>query len=198
MNRIESHINKLFWDIPDSRRKTELILEISQDLEEKIDDLVCQGLSEDEAVQKAFNDFGDMDEIKRELIGSGQLIRNKKLGLALAFSVWSAAIITLFFLFINLYYTPHTIWFVYPVFAVIWWPMTLYFCWYRRKTGNRIAFPYSLAGSTLIIWLMLFINFYYTPHTIWFVYPVFAVLWWPVALFFHWLRHRNRRDGRYE
>jgi hypothetical protein len=183
MNKIEAHLNRLFRDIPYSRRKADMMSEILQDLEEKADDLMSQGRTEDEAIQEAFEDFGDIEEIRRELAGSAQLMRDKNLGLALAFSVWGGIIITALVVFINLYYSPRHIWFVYHVFAVIWWPMSLYFVWNRRRTGNSMAFPYSLAGSAMIIWLTLFINFYYSPHVIWFVYPTFAVLWWPVALF---------------
>lgn len=194
MSKIETHINKLFRDIPDSRRKTEIMQEIGQNLSEKVDDLILQGKSEDEAVQTAIEDFGDIDEIKKELMGSEQLEKTKNLGLSFAFSVWGGIITSALMIFINLYYTPHLIWFAFPVFAVAWWPLISFFYWSERKSGRSKAFPQSVAGFLLIFALLLFTNFYYSPRIIWFVYPTFAVIWWPIAMFFKWLRRKNKED----
>jgi len=198
MSKIETHINRLFRDIPDSKQKEAIMLEIGQDLSDKVADLVSQGQTEDEAIQKTIEDFGDIDDIEEELVGSAQLIENKNLGLSLAFSVWGGVIIAALFVFINLYYTPERIWFVYPVFAVIWWPMSMFFYWSQRKSGQSMAFPYSVAAFALILGLLLFMNFYYTPQSIWFVYPAFAAVWWPIAVYFSQLYQRNRKDDSLE
>jgi hypothetical protein len=59
----------------------------------------------------------------------------------------------------------------------------------KKKTyGLQLGF--SIWGSVLIIALVLFINLFYTPKIPWFVYPTFGVLWWPLAMFFRWLKHR--------
>ncbi len=198
MNEIESHINHLFAGIPESSRKEEIKLEITQNLSEKVEDLVSNGQSREEAVKKAIDDFGDIDDLKEELESSAKLAKSKKLGLSLAFSVWGSALITALMLFINFYYTPSTIWFVYPVFAIVWWPMALFFQWYRNKKDVHIGLAFSVCSFLLITALMLFINFYYTPDIIWFVYPVFAVLWWPLAMFFHSLRQKNRKGDEFD
>jgi len=198
MSKIETHIKRIFRDIPDSKRKEEIMLEINQDLNDKVADLVSQGQTEDEAIQMTIEDFGDIDDIREELVGTAQLIENKNIGLSLAFSVWGGIIITALFVFINLYYTPERIWFVYPVFAVIWWPMSMFFYWSQRKSGKSTAFPYSVAAFVLILGLLLFINFYYTPQSIWFIYPAFAAIWWPIAMYFNQLRQRNRKDDGLE
>ena len=196
MNEIESYLNRLFEGIPESIRKEESKLEITQNLNEKVANLVSQGQSREEAVKKAIDDFGDIDDLKEELESSAKLVKSKKLGLSLAFSLWGGILITALFLFINFYYTPNVIWFVYPTFAVIWWPMTLFFQWFRNKKDVPIGFAFSVCGSLLITGLMLFINLYYTPKVIWFVYPVFAVIWWPMAMLFHHLRQKSRKgDG---
>lgn len=191
MNEIESHITHLFAGIPESSRKEELKLEITQNLNEKVEDLISNGQSREEAVKKAIDDFGDIDDLKEELESSAKLAKSKKIGLSLAFSIWGSALITALMLFINFYYTPSNIWFVYPVFAILWWPMSLFFQWYRNKKDVRIGLPFSVCSFLLITALMLFINFYYTPSIIWFVYPVFAVLWWPLAMFFRSLRQKS-------
>lgn len=194
MNKIETHIEKLFRDIPDSNHKSEIIQEIDENLNEKVADLVSQGLSEESAVQKAIEDFGDIDEIRAELMSGEELRRSKNLDLALAFSLWSSLLFTGLFLFINFYYTPGQIWFVYPVFAVIWWPMSLYFYRIHKKSGRSTAFPYAVSSFILIMALLLFINFYYTPHIIWVIYPAFALIWWPLGTLFYRLRQKSRED----
>jgi hypothetical protein len=198
MNEIESHITQLFAGIPESSRKEELKLEITQNLNEKVADLVSAGKTREEAVKKAIDDFGDIEDLKEELESSAKLTKGKRLGLSLAFSIWGSALITALMLFVNFYYTPGNIWFVYPVFAVIWWPMALFFQWYRNKTKERIGFAFSVCSFLLITALMLFINFYYTPDIIWFVYPVFAVLWWPLAMLFRRMRQKNGKEDGFD
>lgn len=198
MKKIETHISRLFRDIPDSKRKTEMMLEINQDLSDKVSDLISQGQTEDEAVRSTIEDFGDIDDIKIELVGSAQLMENKNLGLSLGFSIWGGVIITALFLFTNLYYTPEHIWFVYPVFAVIWWPMSMFFYWFSQKSGKSMSFLYSVTAFALILALLLFMNFYYSPRSVWFIYPAFAVIWWPIAMYFKQLREKNREDDMIE
>lgn len=194
MNEIDMHIKKLFEDIPESKSKNEIVQEITQNLNEKVSDLVSNGQTREQAVKKAVDDFGDIDEIKKEFADSAKLAESKRKGLSLVFSIWGAILIIALSVFINFYYTPHTIWFVYPAFAVFWWPMAMCFEWYRKKNDVSVGFPFSVCSSVLIIGLMLFINIYYTPKTIWFVYPIFALIWWPLAMFFHNLRLKSREE----
>ena len=198
MSKIESHINKLFRNIPDSSRKTEIMQEISQNLNEKVADLTAQGMTQEEAEQKAIEDIGDIAEIQEELVNTAQLAQSKNLGFSFAFSVWGSLIIIAFFVFLNLYYSPTNIWFVYPLFATLWWPMSMFALWEKQKSGRKVAFPYSVGGFALIVGLMLFLNFYYTPDIIWFVYPTFAVIWWPVSLYFYRLRQKSTEEERYD
>lgn len=199
MNEIEAHIHKLFESVPESSRKREIMQEITQNLNEKLSDLIRQGQPRELAVSKTIEDFGDIDDLKAELESSAKLIQVKKDGLALAFSVWGSVLIIALALFANFYYTPHIIWFVYPTFAVLWWPLPLFFHWLRIRNNVPIGFGFSVCGFILIACLMLFINFYYTPHIIWCVYPIFAVVWWPLSMLFYRLRQKNKEeDGSYE
>jgi 4-hydroxybenzoate polyprenyltransferase len=194
MNEIDMQIKKLFEDIPESNRKNEIIQEITQNLNEKVSDLVLNGRTREQAIKQAVDDFGDIDDLKKEFIDSTRVAESKRNGLSLAFSIWGGSLILALFLFINFYYTPNTIWFVYPAFAVVWWPMTMYFQWYRNKYDVPIGFAFSVCSFVLIIGLMLFINIYYTPKILWFVYPIFAIIWWPLAMFFHNLRQKTREE----
>lgn len=196
MNEIESHVDRLFEGIPDSARKEEIKLEIILNLSEKVADLVAQGQSREEAVKKAIDDFGDIDDLGDELASSAKLAQGHRLSLSLAFSIWGGILTTALVLITNLYYTPNVIWFVYPTFAVIWWPLVLASQWLCNKRGIPAGLTLSVCGFVLTSGLMLFINLYCTPKSIWFVYPVFALFWWPLAMHFHYRRQKSREgDG---
>jgi hypothetical protein len=197
MNEIEVYVHKLFGDIPDSARKEELQLEIIQNLSEKVSDLIAKGLSNEDAVKKSFEDFGDVSDLREELADSAKAAKAKKAGPSLAFSVWGGILCTALVLFINFYYTPHNIWFVYPVFAVAWWPVSLFFSWLRNKTGRSTGFACSVCGFALFSGLMLFINLYYSPYIIWCVYPIFGAIWWPLAMLFYNLRRKSREGDEH-
>ncbi|HEX3027678.1 MAG TPA: permease prefix domain 1-containing protein [Clostridia bacterium] len=134
MKQIQEHVEWLFRDVPDGERKSQLMQEIEQNLEEKVKDLRTQGKSEEDALNKAFVDFGDIDEIKAEL-KTGR--RGNDGSLALGFSIWGSVLIIALVVFINFYYTPHVIWFVYPTFGVLWWPLALFFHWLKKRGELR-------------------------------------------------------------
>lgn len=106
--------------------------EVLENLEEKVLDLMEQGKEEEDAINKAIVDFGDIEDLKKEL-GVKQPVKKNMAKLNLSFSIWGSALIIALFVFINFAYSPKTIWFVYPTFAVLWWPLSMYFYWQRSK-----------------------------------------------------------------
>lgn len=62
----------------------------------------------------------------------------------------------------------------------------------KKARYNKFALLlwFSVGGSALIIGLMLFISFTYTPGNNWFVFPAFGILWWPLVMVYLWLRHK--------
>lgn len=147
MITIKEYVDRMFRNIPENEQTIGIKQEIIENLQEKVMDLMEGGKAEEDAINKAIVDFGDFDEILSELSSQSSVETNVK-RMATAEEKY-------------------------------------------RKTTN--AFLFSLCGSAIIIALMVFINMYYSPQTIWFVYPVFAVIWWPLALFFSWI---GRRAGR--
>ena len=137
MNTIEEYVDRQFRDIPDSERKSELMSEIKLNLMEKVADLTAHGKAEEDAVNKAIVDFGDIGDIRTELVGAGNpdalSKKVKQAGLMLGYSIWGSVLIIALVLFINFYYSPHAIWFAYPTFAVLWWPLTMFYHWLRLK-----------------------------------------------------------------
>lgn len=126
MKKLKNYVDHLFEGIPNSEQKENIRQEILQNLEEKVMDLVAEGKQEEDAINKALVEFGDFEEIKNELMEK-ENPRKKNYGLALGYSVWGSVLIIALVVFINMYYTPHDIWFVYPVFGVLWWPLSMFF-----------------------------------------------------------------------
>lgn len=136
MNTIEEHVHRLFKDIPESERKDELMREITLNLNEKVSDLIVQGKAQEDAVNKAIVDFGDIRDIRAELMGGPvekeyRKVKNAKLNLE--FSIWGSILIIALCLFMNFYYTPRVIWFVYPTFGVLWWPLSMSYHLLKKK-----------------------------------------------------------------
>jgi len=195
MNEIEEYVNSLFEDIPDSARNEDLKLEIILNLSEKAADFIAGGMPKEEAVKRTIEDFGDVSDLRNELADNAREEKLKATGLSLAFSIWGAILTAAFFLFVNLYTSPKYIWFVYPVFAVAWWPLSIFFYRLRIQTGRANGFLYAVCGFTLIAALVIFINVYYSPRVIWCIYPIFAVAWWPLAmLFFSFQKRKSEED----
>jgi hypothetical protein len=101
------------------------------------------------------------------------------------YSIAASALTFAFLLAINLLYSPGVLWVIFPLFALLWWPMSLFFA---RRGG---WFGYSVAGTLLISALLAATNWMFSPAALWAVYPIFGVIWWPLAMYF--FRYRKAR-----
>jgi len=129
----------MFQGVPDSEEKQSLLDEMIADAEEKAADLMADGKTEEDAVNKALVELGDLSEIKLSLMGASPRVsgtQRKNLN-NLLYSVAGSALIIALMMFINLYYSPWTIWFVYPAFGVIWWPLSMLLYYLNHKEGGR-------------------------------------------------------------
>ncbi len=131
MNKIEEYVNRLLRDFPDSERKTQLTQDFIQDMEEMVSDYIENGKTEEDAINKAIVEFGDIDDLKAELMPAVKTPEKNALGLA--FSVVGSILIILLVLFVNSYYTPRVIWCIYPIFAVLWWPLAMLFSYLKHR-----------------------------------------------------------------
>ena len=78
---------------------------------------------------------------------------------------------------INLLTSPGFLWFVFPVFGVLWWPLSVYF------SGRKNPLAYSLCGTGLLFAFFLLTYFIVSPHAHpWILYPLLAVVWWPLSV----------------
>jgi len=140
MRSIKDYVESLFGDVPDSEEKQNVMMEITQNLEEKVSDLMEAGKDEEDAINKSIVDLGDVSELKADLMNGAAPVKAKKKPNYLNnlwFSIWGSALIIGLMLFINFYYSPGTIWFVYPVFAVLWWPLGMFFRWLNKGKKDR-------------------------------------------------------------
>ena len=67
MKKLTQHVNDLFKDVPESEQKEVIMQEVLQNLEEKVWDLIEQGKAEEDAINKAIVEFGDIEDLKKEL-----------------------------------------------------------------------------------------------------------------------------------
>ena len=134
MKSIQEHVDALFREIPDSERKDALKREIVENLQEKVRDLMAQDKAEEDAINRAIVEFGDISDIRDELRTQQQLpLTRSNAGFGLAFSVIGSLLIIGLMLFINLYITPGFLWCIFPIFGVLWWPLAMFFRWIRYR-----------------------------------------------------------------
>lgn len=100
-------------------------------------------------------------------------MKNKALGFSLAGSL----LIILFVMFINYTTSPGFPWFIYPMFAVLWWPLGVYTA---QKGGAKFI---TAVGSLMTILFFIAVNLTTSPGFLWCVFPIFAVIWWPMSVF---------------
>ena len=92
-----------------------------------------------------------------------------------AFSIAGSVLITVFFVLVNYITSPGYPWFIYPTFAVWWWPMAMYIA------GAKKYKLFSVTASIYTIAFFLTVNLVSSPKVMWFIYPAFAIVWWPMS-----------------
>jgi len=71
----------------------------------------------------------------------------------------------------------------------------------RRKTINHYKndLLFSVVGTIITISILVYINLYFFPNTLWVVIPSIAILWWPLAILYNLLNKReSRKDDNNE
>ncbi|GAA0363316.1 hypothetical protein [Bacillus horti] len=102
------------------------------------------------------------------------------------FALVASTSIVLYYVILNNVMGHSYPWAIYPAFAILWWPLTLY---YVRK---KEYFRFSVVAATFVILFFTTVNVVSTPHTIWAVYPMFAVLWWPLSMYYFYVKKHDR------
>ncbi|QXE02189.1 permease prefix domain 1-containing protein [Terribacillus sp. DMT04] len=149
MQKIRAYVEEQFADLPETEQVATLKEEIKDSMEEKAADFMLDGKAEEDAINKAIVDFGNLAEIKKEFqlqqeprqkSDKPKKQKEDMSTLNLGFSICGSVLIIALLVFVNMYYTPHEIWFVFPTFAILWWPVSMAFVWMkarRRKVMHR-------------------------------------------------------------
>lgn len=93
-------------------------------------------------------------------------------------AVIGAVVTSLYYALLNIAFSPDAPWVIAIIFAVGWWPLSLY---HARK---RSFFTYSVQASIWVSAFMIGMNWAFSPSVIWAIYPIFAVVWWPLSMYF--------------
>lgn len=103
---------------------------------------------------------------------------------SIKFALIGSASTILYYTLLNLWISPNYPWAVFPAYAVIWWPMSMYF------GPRKKYFALSVMGSFVTILFFTIVNYISSPSTIWAIYPIFAVIWWPLSLYYFHYKKR--------
>lgn len=140
MKKINNFVKHTFKDIP-KEGKVEIINSVSEALTEKVEDLIEEGLTEQEAIDKTVIEFGtvedyfDSSQKLEKKIKRQKTINHYKNDLL--FSVVGSIIIISIVLFVNLTYAPSTLWFVIPSIAILYWPLAILYNLLNKKENKR-------------------------------------------------------------
>ncbi|MBB6514274.1 hypothetical protein GGQ92_003097 [Gracilibacillus halotolerans] len=106
--------------------------------------------------------------------------RNKNVFVASSMSM----LFILYYVVLNFYISPGYLWCIFPAFAILWWPLSLY------HVKKKSYFAFSVNATILMSVFFICINVLFSPNTIWAVYPIFAVLWWPLSMYFYYYKRK--------
>ncbi|MGE7923876.1 hypothetical protein ACQKND_11860 [Viridibacillus arvi] len=90
----------------------------------------------------------------------------------------------IYYSILNITFSPQYPWAIYPAFLIMWWPLALY----HAKKRTFVAF--SVYASILISIFFITVNVVSSPGTIWAIYPIFVVMWWPLSMYFYVYKKR--------
>ena len=94
-----------------------------------------------------------------------------------AMSVLGSAAVIASYAMLNATLSPEFPWAIFPAYAVLWWPISVY-C-----ARSKQWFAYSIVGSLLSAAFFVALNAITTTE-VWAIYPIFAVAWWPLSMYY--------------
>lgn len=92
----------------------------------------------------------------------------------------------LYYTILNITVFPGFPWAIFPAYALLWWPLAIVSFAQRKR-----LMLFSVAGTLLSAAFFIAVNAVSSPETIWAVYPIFALLWWPLAIYYFVYRRRD-------
>ena len=115
------------------------------------------------------------------------VIMFKKVASNIGFLFVSITVFIAYYGLLNIFVSPGHPWSLYLIYPYAWAVIGMY---YGRR---RKAFALSIAATLITAVFVAIINFIYTPNTIWAIFPVFAIIWWPLSLYFFKIRGKKHK-----
>lgn len=136
---VKQYVENQFKRIQESEEKQLVMEDLITSMNDRVQDLIEQGKSVEDAVNKAIVDFGDLEEIKSGLSiiqnNSNEILMLRKYKSAFEFSLGGFLLISALVAFINFQYNSGHAWFIYVIFGVSWWPLVMFFR-YKNRIGR--------------------------------------------------------------
>lgn len=137
MNNIKRFVSRLLKDFFNEEDKKELIEILTTSMEEKVDDLVEQGQTREEAIEQAINEFGNSQDVLEAFPEYEKNKKNlvKKRKNQLLFSFLAYLIISGLSAYINyVWLFPDRLWFIFVSIGLLFWPLVMlyYYLMARR------------------------------------------------------------------
>jgi len=135
MNSIKKFVSKLLKDFFNEEDKKELIEILTTSLEEKVDDLVEQGKTREEAIEISIKEFGDKEDVLEAFPEFKKKNRSliKKRRNQLIFSIGAYLIITGLMAYPNYAFTPDTLWFLFVAIGLLFWPLVMLYLYLSAR-----------------------------------------------------------------
>jgi hypothetical protein len=138
MKQIKNFVKHTFKDVPKDKR-LEIVPIVIESLEEKVEDLMEKGFTEQDAIDQTVLEFGTAEDYFGREKPFARFRRKtlKHYRNDFLFSLFGAIIIIGMLVFTNLYYTGDIIWFVLPAIAVLWWPLAILYQFLNKKVSEK-------------------------------------------------------------
>ena len=104
------------------------------------------------------------------------LLGKKARRLSIAIVLGLAGIV--YYTILNAFIFPGFPWAVFPAFVLVWWPLGVGFA------GRRRPFLFAICGTLLSVAFFFSLNLIVSPQTNWAFYMVFALVWWPLSVYY--------------
>ncbi|MET1249775.1 hypothetical protein ABWW58_13435 [Sporolactobacillus sp. STCC-11] len=92
-----------------------------------------------------------------------------------SFSYYVSVSVIMYYVMLNIFFEPRFPWCIFPIFALVWWPLSISLASRPRMLGVLGA------GWTIIFFAVL--NMITTPDLLWAIHPIFVTIWWPLSVY---------------
>ncbi len=135
MNNIKRFVTRLLKDLFNEEDKKELVDILTTSLEEKVEDLVEQGNTREEAIELSIKEFGNAEDVLKAFPEYEKNIKNavKRRRNQLLFASLAYLIVTGLVAYLNFQLTPDVLWFVFIAIALLFWPLVMLYLYLTAR-----------------------------------------------------------------